>query len=135
MNNIWPVALPPVIETLAHEWLTATCFVDALFFMAPVSALSQWQPVVVAGDRPDAKTPTVKSRVVGPGLQIFLVNTIDARIRNVRVWCRYSFGGDSAATEILVRDTLSPGVEVQPDRSSFRAVNCKVLSFEREIKP
>jgi hypothetical protein len=139
MISNWRVTLPVAIGTLAHEWLVATCLVAALFVVTPVSALSQavspWQPVVVASDRPDAKTPIVESRRVGPGLRIFLVNTTDARIRNIRVWCRYSFGGDSTATEILVPDTLSPGVEVQPDRSSFRAVQCKVLSFEREIKP
>jgi hypothetical protein len=65
----WPVALPVAIGTLAHEWLVATCLVAALFVVTPVSALSQavspWQPVTVASNRPDRSFfRTVQCRTV-----------------------------------------------------------------------
>jgi hypothetical protein len=110
-------------------------FADAFKAWGQSQAHSTWQTVTVENNRPDIKTPFVQSRLVGRGLQMFLVNATDTRIRNIRVWCQYSFGGASQSTTLFVPNTLSPGDEFQPDRSFFDTLQCRAVSFEREIKP
>ena len=113
-------------------------FAEAFAAWERSQAVSPWQPVTVANSRPDIKTPIVQSRRVGRGLQMFLINTTDTRIRNSLIRCQYLFGSDAEFTKsatLFIPNTLSPGDEFQPDRSFFQTLECSTVSFEREIQP